>query len=89
MADHTRHQKKIIERYYDRRDEIMLGKLGELVTDLDLAETDRRRDQLWKRVDQAMKQLKVRPGLVEHILTARDEAVLARNLKIWLKQARS
>lgn len=89
MADHTRHQKKIIERYYDRRDEIMLGKLGELVTDLALAETDRRRDQLWKRVDQAMKQLKVRPGLAEHILTARDEVVLARNLRVWLKQARS
>ena len=49
MPDYTRHQKKIIERYYDRREEIMLAKLQEIVTELYLAETDAKRDQLWKR----------------------------------------
>ncbi len=89
MTDYSRHQKRIIERYYDHRDEIMLGKLGELVTELTLAQSDRRRDQLWTRVAKAMKNLKVPPALAEHILTTRDEEVLARNLRMWLKQARS
>ena len=44
MPDHTRHQKKIIERYYDRRDEMMLAKLQEIVTEPYLAESDTKRN---------------------------------------------
>ena len=32
--EYNKHQQKIIERYYDNLDAIMLGKLQELVTDL-------------------------------------------------------
>ncbi len=88
MKEYSPHQKKIIERYYDRRDEIMLGKLGEMVTEVILAETDKRRDQLWGRIEKAMKNLKVPPRLSAHILTTRDAEVLARNVRDWLKQAK-
>lgn len=84
MADHTPHQKKIIARYYDHRDDITLNRLGEIVTELMLAETDRKRDRLWQRAETAMKTLKVKPALAEHILTQRDEELLARNLRAWL-----
>ncbi len=88
MPDHTPYQKKVIERYYDQRDEIMLSKLGEIVTELYLAETDARLNQLWARAEKAVKTLKVPPSIAEHILTRRDPEVLARNLRDWLKQAR-
>jgi len=88
MPDYTRHQKKIIERYYDRRDEIMLGKLQEIVTDLYLAETDAKRDQLWKRAGKAMKALKVPDRIAQHILTDRKPEVLAKNLRNWLESAK-
>jgi len=87
MAEYSKHQKKIIERYYDQRDAIMLGKLQELVTDLYLAETDRKRDRLWERARAAMVNLKVKPSLMEHILTRRDPAILAKNVQDWLKAA--
>jgi len=87
MADHTRHQKKIIERYYDRRDEIMLSKLAECITELALATTDRERDRIWKRVATAMTNLKVPASTADHILEKRDPAVLARHLTKWLMQA--
>jgi hypothetical protein len=87
MAEYSKHQKKIIERYYDQRDAIMLGKLQELVTDLYLADTDRKRDRLWERARAAMVNLKVKPGLMEHILTRRDPAILAQNVQDWLKAA--
>jgi len=89
MADLTPHQKKIVNRYYDRKDEIMLTRLQELVTDLYLAETDKKRDALWKRVDLAMNNLKVPPAIQQHILTHKSPEVLARNVEDWLKQARS
>ena len=87
MPDYTRHQKKIIERYYDRRDEIMLAKLQEIVTDLYLAESDAKRDLLWRRVEKAMKGLKIPAATAQHILTQAKPEVLAKNVRQWLAAA--
>lgn len=83
MPDHTPHQKKIIEGYYQHRDSIMLGKLGEIVTELFLAESDRKKTQLWKRAEQAMKSLCVPPSLAEQIRQDRNVETLARHLREW------
>jgi hypothetical protein len=87
MADLSKHQKKIVERYYDQRDAIMLNKLQELVTELYLAESESKASQLWTRVDSAMANLKVKPQIREHILASRDAAVLADHVRDWLKAA--
>ena len=89
MAELSHHQRKIVERYYERKDEIMLTRLQELVTDLYLAETEKKRESLWKRADQAMTNLKVPAAIHAHILTMKNPEVLARNVEDWLKQARS
>lgn len=86
MPDFTPHQKKIIERYYDHRDDIMLAKLSELAGELYLAETDKKRDQLWKRVETAMKNLKIKEPLATKILTERKPDLLARHVKEWLRE---
>jgi hypothetical protein len=83
MPEHTPYQKKIIEGYYQHRDGIMLGKLGEIVTELYLAESDRKKAQLWKRAEHAMKSLSVPPSLAEQILLDRDPEALARHLREW------
>ncbi len=88
VAEHTPYQRKIIERYYDRRGEIMLTRLQEIVSELAMADTDRRRDQLWKRAAQAMKTLQVPDRLAQHILTQKKPEVLAANLRDWLTQAK-
>lgn len=85
MPDFTPHQKKIIDRYYDNRDDIMLAKLSELAGELFLAETDKKRDQLWKRVETAMKNLKVKEPLFSKILADRKPDQLAKHLKDWLR----
>jgi hypothetical protein len=87
MTDRSDYQKKVIERYYDQRDAIMLNRLQELVTELYLADSEKKRDQLWKRVRGAMENLGVKPGLVEHILSRRSPETLAENLKDWLRAA--
>jgi len=86
MADLSRHQKKIVDRYYENRDAIMLGKLQELITELYLAESDKKRENLWKRVAQAMTNLKAPQAIQAHILEKKSPEVLAQNVEDWLKQ---
>jgi len=87
MPEFSDHQRKVIDRYYDQRDAIMLNKLQELVTELYLAETDKKRERLWARVRAAMVNLKVKTGLIDHIASSRDPAILARNVQDWLRTA--
>lgn len=88
MPEYSDYQRKVITRYYERKDEIMLTKLGELVSDLYLADTDKKRDALWKRVESAMTQLKVPASIAAHILRQRRPELLAAHVTDWLKQAR-
>ncbi|HNQ23717.1 MAG TPA: hypothetical protein PKK06_11540 [Phycisphaerae bacterium] len=88
MPEYTPHQQGIIKRYYDQRDQIMLERLQEVVSELYLVESEKKREQLWKRVAQAMEVLKVPPGLAQHILTQRRPEILAANLNHWLADSR-
>jgi len=84
--DYTPHQQNIISHYYRNLDTIALAKLQELVTELYLADSETKRNRLWKRVQQAIAKLGVPAPLAEHILAARDVEVLAANLQDWLKK---
>ncbi len=85
---YTNHQLGIISNYYDHLDTIMLAKLQELVSELYLADTDKKRERLWKRVAQAMDKLKVPSAIAEHITAQRNVEVLARNVQDWLRCAK-
>ena len=89
MADRSPHQDRIIKRYYDHRDEIMLNRLGELVSELYLTEGASKLDRLWKRIATALDNLGTPPDVATHILEKRDPEVLARNLKGWLDKGPS
>ncbi|MHC4103569.1 MAG: hypothetical protein ACYSR9_01410 [Planctomycetota bacterium] len=80
------YQKVVISRYYDNLDTIMLGKLGELVTELYLADTNAKKERLWQRAQKAMKKLKVPPAIIDHIMKKRSEEILAKNLQDWLSK---
>jgi hypothetical protein len=77
MARQTRKQ-KIIQNYYDNRDSIMIQSLSEVVSELYLASDDRRRGQLWRRAETALKNLKIPPEEAKQILIKRDIGALAR-----------
>ena len=81
---HSNYQTKVISRYYDNLDTIMLRKLGELVTELYLADTAAKQNQLWQRVHKAMVKLKVPPAIIDHIMKKRSVEILAKNLQDWL-----
>ena len=89
MTDYTPYQQKIISRYYDHRDEIQLTKLQEIVTELVLTDSEARTKRLWSRAKKAMEVLRIPPRLRDHIVTKADPEILARNIRDWLKAAKT
>ena len=83
--EYSAHQQKIIRNYYENMDTIQLTKLQEIVTDLYLAESDKKRKALWTRVEQALNKLKVPAEIKARILETQDIKILAKNLQEWLR----
>lgn len=77
MDDYSRHQQKIIKRYYQNLDQISLQRLSELVADLYLAEGNKR-DKLWQSAAACMLKLGVPQQRIDHLLAQKDPAMLAR-----------
>ena len=84
--DYSSYQQGVIKRYYDNLPQQTLGKLAELVTELYLAKSQKKLDQLWGRVEKAMDKIKVPKKIAEHILSKRKPEILAANLEDWLKK---
>lgn len=80
--EYTKHQRGIINRYYEHIDTITIQRLGEIVTELYLADTDKKREQLWKRaavaLEKAFKGSTREADGVRKVLAARDVEGLAR-----------
>ena len=83
MPEYSKFQKNVISNYYNNLDTLMLGKLSELVTELFLAETDKKRIRLWERAEKAMINLKIPPAIIKHIMEKEDVQILAKNLQDW------
>ena len=75
--DLSRHQRGIVNRYYEHRDTIMSTKLGEIVTELYLATDAKKADKLWKSAETALGNTKIDPKVVVSIIKTRDIKKLA------------
>jgi hypothetical protein len=81
---YSKYQAGVIQRYYENIDTIMLQKLGELVTEMYLADSKTKQNRLWQQAHKAMISLKVKPAIIEHIMKKRCIEILAKNLQDWL-----
>jgi hypothetical protein len=80
MAKRSSYQDRIIRNYYQNQDSIMLQKLGDLVTDLFLAE-GKTKDRLWKRVAAVLKNLKIPDDQIQHLVKTDNPTLVANLLK--------
>ena len=78
MAEHTPHQKGIIRRYYEHKPDIMLQRLGEIVSELAVEEDETKRRRLWSRAEKALCNLKVPSWRIAKILESQDIGLLAK-----------
>ena len=77
MAKRSKYQQGIIQNYYKNREAISLQRLGELVTDLYLAE-GKKREKLWKTITGALENLKIKPQRIEHLVEQDNPILLAQ-----------
>ena len=78
MKERSAYQKKIIRNYYENRDSIMIQTLSEIISELYIAPTERRRAQLWRRAEKALRTLGVDEAEIAQIMKSRDEKALAK-----------
>ncbi len=89
MPDYSRHQQKIIKGYFDHRDGIMLAKLQEIVTEIYLADSPKKIENLWNRAEKAMDNLKIPRNVKSRLLSKKDPELLARQIRDWLSEIKS
>jgi hypothetical protein len=85
MAKRSSYQERIIRNYYQNQDTIMVQRLGDLVTDLYLAE-GKSRVRLWKRVTTTLEKLKIPADQIQHIVQSDNPTLLANLLKQLLEK---
>ena len=76
--DLSRHQEKIVKRYYQNQDTIQSTKLSEIVTELWLAEDEKAKTKLWGRAQVALMRLGVDATRVAKVVSDRDAEALAK-----------
>ena len=64
QRDLSRHQQSIVKRYYKNLDTIVANRLQEAVTELYLAESDKKRASMWKKVKTQLDKTPADPDLV-------------------------
>jgi hypothetical protein len=85
MPKRSSYQDRIIRNYYQNRDEIMLQRLGELVTDLYLSE-GKAKARIWKRVSEILEKLKVPKDQIQKLVGSDNPTLVANLLKKLLEE---
>lgn len=80
MADYSPYQQKIIQRYYENYGDIGRQKLGELATELYLAE-GKKLTAAWKRAEETMRKMKIPEARIQRIMEAKDPVLVANLVK--------
>lgn len=74
--EYSNYQRKVIQRYYDNREQIDQQRLNELGTELFLA-SGKKQEKLWQSAEETMTRVGVPESRVAHILKQRDPALVA------------
>lgn len=79
----TRHQEKIIKRYYENRDSIGLQKAQEAVTELYLSE-GKKRATVWKRLAGHLEKVGLTESQIEHLREKDSPELVLEALKKYV-----
>jgi len=73
----TPHQRGIVRRYYEHKDDLAHQRLSEIVSELYLCEDPKKAERLWQRAQSALLDVGASKARVERLLASRDLKALA------------
>ncbi len=74
---YSSHQKGIIKRYYEHKDDILNQRLGEIVSELYLTQAPTKAARLWTRAHKALLDVGANKARVEKLVAERNLEALA------------
>ena len=77
---YTPYQQKVIRRFYENKDLRLIQKLGDLVSDLYIETSEKKRESGWKKIKDILVDLKVHPHEVEFLTKDKNLAVISKKL---------
>ncbi len=77
---YTQYQKKVIRNFYDNKDLRLVQKLGELVSNLYIETSEKKKEAGWKKIKKTLTDLKVHPGEVEYLTKDKDLSLISKKL---------
>jgi len=79
--EYTPYQRRIIREYYNTAKPRAVANLQEIVTELYLAKSEGRREQLWQRARKALEAAGMKPKMIDHICAKESVEILAEHVK--------
>ncbi len=80
VKGYTRYQRKVIKNFYDNKDLRLIQKLGELVSNLYVETSEKKKETGWKRIKKMLVDLKVHPHEVEYLTRDKDLSMISKKL---------
>ncbi|OOP55429.1 MAG: hypothetical protein AYP45_14880 [Candidatus Brocadia carolinensis] len=77
---YTEYQKKVIRNFYENKDLRLIQKLGELVSDMYLETSEKKRESGWNKIRKMLNDLKVHPNEIEFLTKDKNLAVISKKL---------
>ncbi len=77
---YTKYQQKAIRNFYDNKDLRLVQKLGELVSNLYLETSEKKKETGWKKIKKMLTDLKVHPGEVEFLTKEKNISTISKKL---------
>ncbi len=80
VKGYTGYQRKVIKNFYDNKDLRLIQKLGELVSNLYVETSEKKKETGWKRIEKMLTDLKVHPHEVEYLTKDKDLSMISKKL---------
>ena len=77
---YSEYQKKVIRSYYDNSNNIKIQKLSELVSNMYIETSEKKKNQGWKKIKKLLLDLKVTEYQTERIIAEKDLEKLSKKI---------
>lgn len=77
---YTPYQQNIIKNFYETKDLRLIQKLGELVSDMYLETSEKKKASGWEKIKKMLTDLKTHPNEVEYLTKDKNLSVISKKL---------